>query len=71
MKTEADIISVQRIQDMMYRPDCRDIGLKRSKHTLRHKYRRWLSLNQCVICPKKGERVEYVNTCMQELFIMF
>jgi len=26
---------------------------------------------QCVICPNKGEGVEYVNTGMQELFIMF
>ena len=27
--------------------------------------------HKCVICPKKGGRVEYVNTCMKELFIMF
>src|SRR6218665_3518037 len=26
---------------------------------------------QCVICPQKGGRVEYVNTCMKELFIVF
>src|SRR6218665_2932417 len=25
---------------------------------------------QCVICPKIGGRVEYVNACMQVLFIM-
>src|SRR6218665_345159 len=25
----------------------------------------------CVICPKKGGRVEYVNTCMHKLFRMF
>jgi len=29
------------------------------------------TLDQRVICPNKGGRVEYVNTCMNELFIMF
>src|SRR6218665_3308536 len=26
---------------------------------------------QCVICPRKGGKVEYVNSCIRELFIMF
>ena len=30
----------------------------------------YASCNQCVICPRKVG-VEYVNTCMQELFIMY
>src|SRR6218665_3310357 len=28
-----------------------------------------VSFHQCEICPKKCGRVEYVNTCMKELFI--
>src|SRR6218665_3820406 len=26
---------------------------------------------QCVICPRKGGKVEYVNSCIRELFIIF
>jgi len=31
----------------------------------------YLIRQQYVICPKRGGRVEYVNTCMKELFIVF
>jgi len=34
-------------------------------------YKKIVYYVQCVICPKKGGRVEYVNTCKKELCIVF